>query len=170
MGPLSDRSRLCSAMLCQWPAALLNNCAAARRSIPLGAEGHVLCAALHIKGECDVECVEYCRQGKASFGDSGVFVEKYVQRARHIEVCRSSGMARAPSSRCRSASAPSSAGTRRSSRRLPRPLWVGAVHCMCNVSQGYRCEALQCDGLQGMQNRPSVLPFLRRMIPSRAVG
>ncbi|CAK0782570.1 hypothetical protein CVIRNUC_005782 [Coccomyxa viridis] len=26
------------------------------------------------------------RQGKASFGDSGVFVEKYVQRARHIEV------------------------------------------------------------------------------------
>ena len=28
----------------------------------------------------------YCRQGKASFGDSGVFVEKYVQRARHIEV------------------------------------------------------------------------------------
>ncbi len=27
-----------------------------------------------------------CRQGKASFGDSGVFVEKYVQRARHIEV------------------------------------------------------------------------------------
>ena len=27
-----------------------------------------------------------CRQGKASFGDAGVFVEKYVQRARHIEV------------------------------------------------------------------------------------
>lgn len=27
-----------------------------------------------------------CRQGKASFGDSGVFVEKYVQRARHIEI------------------------------------------------------------------------------------
>ena len=26
------------------------------------------------------------RQGKASFGDAGVFVEKYVQRARHIEV------------------------------------------------------------------------------------
>lgn len=27
-----------------------------------------------------------CRQGKASFGDSGVFVEKYVESARHIEV------------------------------------------------------------------------------------
>ncbi len=27
-----------------------------------------------------------CRQGKASFGDAGVFVEKYVQRARHIEI------------------------------------------------------------------------------------
>ena len=27
-----------------------------------------------------------CRQGKANFGDAGVFVEKYVQRARHIEV------------------------------------------------------------------------------------
>lgn len=27
-----------------------------------------------------------CRQGKASFGDAGVFVEKYVQRAHHIEV------------------------------------------------------------------------------------
>ena len=26
------------------------------------------------------------RQGKASFGDAGVFVEKYVQSARHIEV------------------------------------------------------------------------------------
>lgn len=26
------------------------------------------------------------RQGKANFGDAGVFVEKYVQRARHIEV------------------------------------------------------------------------------------
>ena len=26
------------------------------------------------------------RQGKASFGDAGVFVEKYVERARHIEV------------------------------------------------------------------------------------
>ena len=31
-------------------------------------------------------CLACCRQGKASFGDSGVFVEKYVQRARHIEV------------------------------------------------------------------------------------
>ena len=28
----------------------------------------------------------YYRQGKASFGDAGVFVEKYVQRARHIEI------------------------------------------------------------------------------------
>ena len=27
-----------------------------------------------------------CRQGKANFGDAGVFVEKYVERARHIEV------------------------------------------------------------------------------------
>ena len=27
-----------------------------------------------------------CRQGQASFGDAGVFVEKYVQRARHIEI------------------------------------------------------------------------------------
>ena len=27
-----------------------------------------------------------CRQGKANFGDAGVFLEKYVQRARHIEV------------------------------------------------------------------------------------
>ena len=27
-----------------------------------------------------------CRQGKASFGDAGVFVEKYVTRAHHIEV------------------------------------------------------------------------------------
>lgn len=27
-----------------------------------------------------------CRQGKASFGDAGVFVEKYVQHARHIEI------------------------------------------------------------------------------------
>ena len=26
------------------------------------------------------------RQGKANFGDAGVFIEKYVQRARHIEV------------------------------------------------------------------------------------
>ena len=26
------------------------------------------------------------RQGAAAFGDAGVFVEKYVQRARHIEV------------------------------------------------------------------------------------
>ena len=26
------------------------------------------------------------RQGKANFGDAGVFVEKYVTRARHIEV------------------------------------------------------------------------------------
>ena len=35
---------------------------------------------------CDNYQLPYCRQGKASFGDSGVFVEKYVQRARHIEV------------------------------------------------------------------------------------
>lgn len=27
-----------------------------------------------------------CRQGQANFGDAGVFVEKYVTRARHIEV------------------------------------------------------------------------------------
>ena len=33
-----------------------------------------------------IHCFACCRQGKASFGDSGVFVEKYVQRARHIEV------------------------------------------------------------------------------------
>ncbi len=33
-----------------------------------------------------IPCLACCRQGKASFGDSGVFVEKYVQRARHIEV------------------------------------------------------------------------------------
>ena len=39
--------------------------------------------ALH----CDdaLNCVG-CRQGKASFGDAGVFVEKYVTRARHIEI------------------------------------------------------------------------------------
>ena len=30
--------------------------------------------------------MDMCRQGKANFGDAGVFIEKYVQRARHIEV------------------------------------------------------------------------------------
>lgn len=30
--------------------------------------------------------IHVCRQGKANFGDAGVFIEKYVQRARHIEV------------------------------------------------------------------------------------
>ena len=32
------------------------------------------------------QCNYACRQGKASFADSGVFVEKYVECARHIEV------------------------------------------------------------------------------------
>ena len=39
---------------------------------------------MQMMGECRANVA--CRQGKASFGDSGVFVEKYVQRARHIEV------------------------------------------------------------------------------------
>lgn len=40
-------------------------------------------AALHN----DACCITVLfRQGKANFGDAGVFVEKYVQRARHIEV------------------------------------------------------------------------------------
>lgn len=34
----------------------------------------------------NLQCDSACRQGKISFGDSGVFVEKYVERARHIEV------------------------------------------------------------------------------------
>lgn len=34
----------------------------------------------------DGDFADVRRQGKANFGDAGVFIEKYVQRARHIEV------------------------------------------------------------------------------------
>ena len=50
----------------------------------------------HVNGVRDLIHSKCCRQGKASFGDSGVFVEKYVQRARHIEVQIFGGTARAP--------------------------------------------------------------------------
>ena len=68
---------------CRYPGELC--CSKAQHSwVVLSVMWHVL--SYHVKGGCDFEHPNCCRQGKASFGDSGVFVEKYVQRARHIEV------------------------------------------------------------------------------------
>ena len=47
-----------------------------------GQHGHLP----HLDGTASKKLWRVARQGKASFGDAGVFVEKYVERARHIEV------------------------------------------------------------------------------------
>ena len=68
---------------CRSPGEL--SCSKARHHwLVLGAISYML--GCHVNGARDLIHSKCCRQGKASFGDSGVFVEKYVQRARHIEV------------------------------------------------------------------------------------
>ena len=68
---------------CRSPEEL--SCSKARHHwLVLGAISYML--SCHVNGVRDLIHSKCCRQGKASFGDSGVFVEKYVQRARHIEV------------------------------------------------------------------------------------
>ena len=60
------------------------------------------------------------REAAAAFGDATVFCERYVETGRHIEVQVFADTPRAPWSPWVSASARSSAGTRRSSRRRRR--------------------------------------------------
>ena len=61
------------------------------------------------------------RLGAANFGQGGVYLERFVEHARHIEV-QIFGDGAATSSRSASATARRSAAIRRSSRKRPRPV------------------------------------------------
>jgi carbamoylphosphate synthase large subunit len=66
------------------------------------------------------EVTEGKREAKAAFGKDEVYLEKLIERARHVEV-QLLGDTTATSCICSSATAPSSAATRRSSSGRLRP-------------------------------------------------
>ena len=61
------------------------------------------------------------REARISFGDDRVLIESYVARPRHIEIQVFADTPRQRRLTCSNATAPSSAATRRSSRKRPRP-------------------------------------------------
>ena len=61
------------------------------------------------------------REAAGAFGDGTVYLEKFIERPRHVEFQIFGDAPRQRTCTCSSASARSSAGTRRSSRRSPSP-------------------------------------------------
>jgi acetyl/propionyl-CoA carboxylase alpha subunit len=77
---------------------------------------------IRIRGEIEREVLEAKREAKAAFGKDEVYLEKLVERARHVEVQILGDKHGNGRSTCSSATARSSGATRRSWSARPRPI------------------------------------------------